>query len=59
MIEDDLLFKKMDEYSEAFDDSFPRMMMQNATDEEVVRIIDECLKSGKPVGVELEPGVVY
>lgn len=57
MVDDKILFDKMDEYREAFDDRFPRMMMQSATDEEVVQVIDKCLKSGKPI--QPEPGLVY
>ena len=42
--------KKMQEYWERFGDSFPTIpLARGRSDEEVIEIIDECLKSGKDV----------
>lgn len=40
--------RKLDEYSDAFDDQFPLMCCRGMSNDEVVKEIDRCLKSGKP-----------
>ena len=42
--------KKMMEYAKRFDDGFPSWpLARTRTDEEVIEIIDRCLKEGKDV----------
>lgn len=42
------LTEKLEEYSEAFDDQFPRMCCMGMSDDEIVKEIDRCLKRGEP-----------
>lgn len=43
------LEKKFEEYYEAFGDSFPTAVFGNCEDDEIVDIIDDCIKHGKDV----------
>lgn len=47
----------MSEYEERFDDQFPLMMMQSATDEEIEESLRQCLESNTPFSYDDE--VVY
>lgn len=51
--------KKLDEYREKFDEQFPLMLVRGMTDDEIIKIIDECLESGKPYEPKLDPDVLY
>lgn len=45
-----MLDKKLQEYSERFDDSFPMMPLGwGRNEKEIISIIDRCLKEGKDV----------
>lgn len=42
--------EKLDAYTEKFGDGFPLMLLAwGRTDEEVIKIIDDCLEKGKDV----------
>ena len=58
------LDKKLEEYGKRFSDGFPTIpLMLGRTDEEVIEIIDDCLKKGKDVYelgyVEDKEGLFY
>ena len=38
---------------------FPSFLMMGKTDEEVAQILGECLRTGKPLEVEIEPDTDY
>ena len=38
----------MAEYRRAFDEQFPRMLVQGMSDESIAELIDECLEAGRP-----------
>lgn len=48
----------MQEYDERFDDQFPLMMMQAATDDEIEAEIRRCLGTGKPFD-DYNPDCLY
>lgn len=54
-----MLDAKLNEYAKRFDDNFPIMGMMGVSDEEIEKIIDECLKTGKPYDPCYEDGNVY
>ena len=44
------LFKKLEEYGKKFDDTFPMIPLAwGRSDEEIIKLIDECLEDGKDV----------
>lgn len=56
--------KKMLEYAKKFDDGFPMMPLGwGRTDEQIIEIIDRCLKTGKDVYelgyIEDDPDLLY
>lgn len=51
--------KKLDEYRAKFGEQFPLMLVQGMEDREIIKIIDECLESGKPYEPDLDSDTVY
>lgn len=47
------------EYVETFGDSFPLFCLMDLTDEEIIKLIKQCLKENKPYEVEQSEGVQY
>lgn len=47
-----------DEYFRVFDTYLPLMMM-GGTEQELIEIIKECLKTGEPLELDYEEGVYY
>ena len=43
------LFEAMEQYEEVSDDTFPRSQMAGRSDEEILKIIAECIKKKKDV----------
>lgn len=52
---DELLIK----YADTFGENFPLFMCMGMDDEEVMKIIKNCLKDGVPYEVEQEENAVY
>ena len=51
--------EKLNEYREKFGEPLPMMFFRCATDDEIIKVIDSCLESGKPYEPELEEGAAY
>lgn len=56
---DERLITAMHEYESRFGYLFPRMCLQDASDDEVIELIEKCLKDDKPYDVKVEPGIIY
>ena len=48
----------IEQYIEKFG-GFPSFMMMGKTDEEIVQILGECLRTGKPLEVSFDPDADY
>lgn len=44
----------MNEYADLFDDQFPLMLMQGATDDEIEASLKKCIELGKPYEADLD-----
>lgn len=51
--------EKLDAYREKFGEQFPLMLCMGMPDKDIIKIIDKCLKSGKPYDPEIEDDVLY
>ena len=51
--------EKLDEYEMFFNEPFPMRLCMGMPDKDVIKIIDKCLKSGKPYDPEIEHDVLY
>lgn len=51
--------EKLEKYRETFGEQFPLMLCMGMPDKEIIKIIDECLDSGKPYEPEIEKDVLY
>lgn len=52
---DELLIK----YADTFGENFPLFMCMGMDDEEIIKIIKDCLKNGVPYEAEQEENTVY
>ncbi len=43
------LTKKLYEYADTFNENFPTFLYATATPAEIISVIDECIKNGKPI----------
>ena len=50
---DELLLK----YRDKFDDNFHIMSLRSANENEIIRLIKDCLDKGKPYEIEYDPDV--
>lgn len=56
----DKMTKLINEYVDTFQTNFPLFCVMGASEEDVVEMIEECLKTGKPYEPEkLEEDAVY
>lgn len=39
---------KLEKYAEQFAENFPLFMVRNLNEDEIIKIIDDCIESGKP-----------
>ena len=44
---EDMLMKYLDEYADVFEDQFPTMCFQTASDDEMIQMIMDCIRSNK------------
>lgn len=49
----------LEEYRRIFNDQFPLMLVRGMGDADIIKIIEGCLKSGKPYEPDLEEGCLY
>ena len=53
------LESKFNEYVKRFGEPVPVYVLSGLTDEQLARLIDDALKSGEPIVVDLMPGANY
>lgn len=44
---EDMLMKYLDEYADVFEDQFPTMCFQTASDDEMIQLIKDCIHNQK------------
>lgn len=49
MVMSDEVKKKMNEYVERFEDAVPVMQLQGLSNEDIIKLIDEALETGKKI----------
>ena len=50
---------KLEDYEEMFKEPFPLMLVRGLEDSEIIKLIDDCLESGKSYEPDFEEGVLY
>ena len=50
---------EIEEYEKAFGEQFPLMLFQGVANEEIVAVIEACLKADKPYEFDFEGGAKY
>ena len=43
---------KLDEYRNKFHENFPIFFFRNLPEKEIIKMIDDCLSSGKPIQID-------
>lgn len=51
--------KLLDQYREKFGEQFPLMLVMGMSEDDIIKIIEECLEKGVPYDPELEEGADY
>lgn len=52
--------EKLNQYAEHFGENFPIFIVNNLTDDELIGIIDDCIKNNKPYDVgKLDDDIKY
>jgi len=49
----------IEKYSSKFGESFPIYVLRGKTDQELINILEKCIKTNKPHRVELIKGAIY
>ena len=49
----------LDKYQAKFDDQFPLMLCRSKSDEDICKIIQQCLDDGSPYNPALDPEANY
>lgn len=44
--------QKLEEYADRFDENFPLFIVRNMDEDEIIKVIDECLEKGEPYEVK-------
>lgn len=47
------------EYRDKFDDNFPIMSLRSASEDEIIRLIKDCIDKGKPYEIKYNLDVQY
>lgn len=51
--------EKLMKYSEQFGENFPMFIVRNMEENEIIKIIDDCLKTNTPYELNIEDGDDY
>lgn len=51
--------KKLNEYADHFGENFPIFIARDLDEDELIRIIDDCIANDKPYEVETEDDAYY
>ena len=54
-----MIKKLLNEYAEKFDDNFPLMLVTHMDEDEIIELIEKCIKEEKPLELEVEEDVDY
>lgn len=49
--------EKLIQYADHFGENFPIFIARNLSEEELIRIIDDCIANDKPYQIEVQDGV--